>query len=262
MNKADVSIVIPCYNDGKYIRESVESVVKYSGDLKLEVIIVNDGSTDDNTLSELNNIKQEYKVVLLNQPNKRMSAARNFGIQYSKAPFIVALDADDLLNADFIDPAYNILVKDETIGVVYGNCEYFGAKQGVQEMNFDKTAQWYKNTINITTLFRKKLWEDCRGFDEDMKDGYEDWELWINAMIRGWKFTKLDMTSFKYRIKNVSVNQVATSKHHDLLNYIHRKHIKAFLTSFIDLHRENNDIINNRKRLLNYLKNNILGRKN
>lgn len=262
MTTADISIIIPCYNDGVYLNDTISVLYQYKGKLHLEVIVVDDGSFDQYTINALKNLQNKYAFKLINQTNKRMSAARNAGINAATADLYIALDADDILNLEFIDKAHQVINSNMNIGVVYGNCEYFGEKTGVDKKNFDSISQLYLNGINITALVRKKAWEECGGFDEKMLEGYEDWEFWIHVLKFGWQFEKVDMVAFKYRIKKQSTNTRAIAKHEELLHYIQKKHIDLYNKQYINLNRAYNDLKNNRRLLFNYLLNNLLGKKN
>jgi glycosyltransferase involved in cell wall biosynthesis len=257
----DVALIIPCYNDGDFLTNAIESIDNYAGSLKLQIIVVNDGSTDKHTIDVLADLQKKYaSLVIINQENKKMSAARNAGIKAASASLFIPLDADDILNVEFIDKAFELINKDNTTGVVYGNCEYFGEKSGVDVKNFNEYSQFYVNGINITTLVRKAVWEQCGGFDEQMTEGYEDWEFWIHAMKQNWKFEKVDIVAFKYRIKKQSTNVDAINKHQQLLRYIQTKHLDLFNKKYISLNRQLHDIKNNRKKLIHYLIRNLFGK--
>ena len=89
-----LSIIIPCYNVEKYIEECLESVCN-DLDADIEVICVNDGSTDG-TLDILEQWKQkDARVIVINQENKGVSVARNQGLHIAKGKFIYFLDSDD-----------------------------------------------------------------------------------------------------------------------------------------------------------------------
>ena len=88
-----ISVVIPCYNDGKYLPETLGHLAKQTF-RDFEIIIVNDGSTDPETLSILKNLESENTRVL-HKENGRMSSARNHGVKHARGEYIAALDADD-----------------------------------------------------------------------------------------------------------------------------------------------------------------------
>ena len=89
-----ISVIIPCYNDGKYLPETINQL-KLQTLPANEIIIVNDGSTDAATIEVLTQIEKDPLIQVLHKENGRMSAARNFGVAHAKGDIIVALDADD-----------------------------------------------------------------------------------------------------------------------------------------------------------------------
>lgn len=94
-----ISIIIPCYNVEKYIKECLDSILMQ--ELKeFEIICINDGSTD-NTLEILNSYKEKYSnIKIINQSNKGLSTARNVGMKYAEGKYIYFVDADDFLSND------------------------------------------------------------------------------------------------------------------------------------------------------------------
>ena len=111
-----VSVIIPLYNAEKYIAESIESVIKqtYSN---IELIIVNDGSTDKSLEVAIKNERENIKI--FNQPNRGASAARNFGFKQSKGEFIKFFDADDLMNPIMIEAQINLAI-DNPYSIISG----------------------------------------------------------------------------------------------------------------------------------------------
>src|SRR5688572_29332233 len=100
-----VSIVIPCFNYGRYLTEAIESALKQTYS-PLEVIIVDDGSTDD---TESVARGYEPEVVYLSRPNGGISNARNFGAAVAKGEYLVYLDADDKLDAEFVAKCVEVI---------------------------------------------------------------------------------------------------------------------------------------------------------
>ena len=94
-----VSIVVPVYNAEKYIRECIDSIInqKYQN---IELILVNDGSTD-NSYDIINGFN-DNRIIIINQENQGVSTARNIGIEAAKGDYFCFVDADDLLETDFI----------------------------------------------------------------------------------------------------------------------------------------------------------------
>src|SRR5580700_2690381 len=117
-----VSVVTPCFNHGEFLPETVASVIKIKRD-DIELIVVDDGSTDERTQQEINGlIVQGIKVI--RQENRGVAAARNAGILASGGRYILPLDADNNLRSSYIEHGIRILDADPQVGIVYGDAEY------------------------------------------------------------------------------------------------------------------------------------------
>ena len=124
-----ISVIIPCYNDGKYLPETI-SKLKLQTLPANEIIIVNDGSTDAATIEILKAFEKDPQIQVLHKENGRMSAARNFGVAHAKGDFIVALDADDFFDPSFFQKGMDVLNNEPSTGVVTSYIRYFGNRKG------------------------------------------------------------------------------------------------------------------------------------
>lgn len=220
-----VSIIIPCYNQAQYLPETVQSVLD-STFQNLEIIIVNDGSTD-NTEEIAQLLTEQYpKVQYLSLKNSGPSVARNRGINKSSGTFILPLDADDLISKDYIEQATQVLTERPEVKVVYCEAEKFGSKEGpwrLKPFSLDRLAK--DNMIFVSAFYRKSDWEACGGYDEDFIWGREDWEFWINMLKNGGQVVKLPITGFYYRINpNSRRKKMTNERKKNLIAYINRKH--------------------------------------
>jgi glycosyltransferase involved in cell wall biosynthesis len=230
-----VSIITPCYNDGRYLADAVGSVEKCDATL-YELIIVDDGSTDPHTQSVLGDLERRgYRVV--RQCNQGLGAARNAGISRAAGDYILPLDADNKIRPEYLTLALEILEADPSAGVVYGYAELFGEKSGVwAPPEFDAAAMWHANFIDACAVFRKKVWEDAGGYETALAvPGWEDWDFWLSAAGRGWGFRRLERVVFDYRVRGDSMIARYRSKHvpAEVTDYIARKH-SAFLKRTFD----------------------------
>ena len=144
-----VSIIIPCYNHGHYLNEAIKSVEQSTEKSIYEIIIINDGSTDEHTLNVLTSLEHNGYFIL-HQENLGLAAARNAGINKSKSNYIITLDADDRIRPPYFDKGINILDKQKEIGVVYGQSAYFGVKNGIHKpgnFHLKKQENFPKNKI-------------------------------------------------------------------------------------------------------------------
>jgi glycosyltransferase involved in cell wall biosynthesis len=217
---ADVSIIIPCYNDGHFLRETIASVEFARTSRLRDVIIVDDGSTELATLEVLLDLRKAgYSVI--RQPNRGTGAARNTGIRSAGGQYILPVDSDNRIRKVYLTRAIELLDADSAVGVVYGDAEYFGEKTGrwnVAEFNLFQLV--LKNFIDNCAVFRKSVWEEIGGYDEHIPFmGWEDWDLWLRAALRGWRFVHLREVAFDYRVRTGS--QLSGADKHASENYRH-----------------------------------------
>lgn len=225
MKNSLVSVVVPCYNHGKFLEESIRSVQESTWPY-IEIIIVNDGS-DDNSEEVAKELVNRYKnVSYLYQQNAGPSVARNNGILAAKGEIILPLDADDLISSQYIEAAVREFDNDPELKVVYCEAEKFGAKSGkweLDEFSLEKLA--CKNMIFVSALFKKSDWKKAGGFSEEMTWGFEDWEFWISLLKTGGKVKKLPLTGFYYRIsQNSRRKRVDNTGRKKTVDFINKKH--------------------------------------
>ena len=219
-----VSIVIPCYNHGVMLRESLASVEEVRNANLLEVIIVDDGSSEAQTTRILDEAtKAGYSVV--SQPNRGPGAARNTGIRLAKGEFILPLDSDNRLRDVYLDEGVSLLRRNPSVGVVYADAEFFGEKSGrwhVPDFNLLSLAR--TNFIDTCALYRKKLWEEVGGYDEQIVCwGVEDWDFWLRVASHGGSFVHLPKIGFDYRVRKNSMVVQARLRGAEGVNYIFGK---------------------------------------
>ncbi|MFY8021489.1 MAG: glycosyltransferase family 2 protein [Bacteroidia bacterium] len=224
-----VSVIIPCYNHGKYIREALAGVEKLPRDL-YEIIIVNDGSTDAYTIETLEKLQAEnYHII--HQENQGLGKTRNNGIKLAKGEFILPLDADNRINPQYIRKAIQLFDQYANISVVYSDPNYFGDKTGSSALpDFNLQKMMIGNYIDACALYRKSAWEDVGGYDENMPYmGIEDWEFWLHLAFKGHQFYHIKEALYDYRVAAVSMIKKDTAPHfQELKKYIEVKH-EAFL---------------------------------
>ena len=219
-----LSIVIPCFNDGQYLTEALACLDRIHG-TNYEVIVVDDGSTDPGTLGILRSLDRN-KFILIGQSHKGPAAARNRGIKAAKGKYILPLDADNMIKPEYIYKSLGIMEEDQDIDIVYADRQEFGmVERTVRVPDFDINKMISGGYIDTCAVFRKKVWEVCGGYDENMI-GWEDWEFWLSAYEEGFSFYHIDEPLFLYRIKENSVRTQFFSAENwtKTLSYIYSKH--------------------------------------
>jgi GT2 family glycosyltransferase/glycosyltransferase involved in cell wall biosynthesis len=220
-----LSVIIPCHDDGDYLIDSVASVERHAPEA--ELVVVDDGSTQPRTLEVLAALREAGHRVI-EQPHSGLSAARNRGIAASAGDYFVPLDADNRLLPDFVAEAVALLDADPAAGVVYGDRREFGARSGdVAVPELDLPRMLWSNYIDACAVVRRAVWSDCNGYDVAFTD-WEDWDFWLGAAERGWRFLHLPRPTFEYRIRPDSLHQ----------RFLRRTDYPSTLRRLYDKHRD------------------------
>lgn len=182
-----VSVVIPCYNHGKYVEEAIQSILSQTIQ-DIEIIVVNDGSTDQETSEILNSLRKPKTRLISLPQNMGLPAARNAGIREAQGKYICCLDADDKLQATYLEKAVTIMESNAGISFVGSWTQVFGSESRVwHAQEFDPDQILYSNQFNSLAVFRRTAWEEAGGFYEAMRDGFEDWEFWVRLTGYGYR---------------------------------------------------------------------------
>lgn len=161
------------------------------------VVVVDDGSRGEETVAALEALPDD--VELVRQENQGAAVARNTGLARAATPYALVLDADDVLAPDALRALREVLESDPQLGFAYGLMEQFGAMTGVLRFPpYDPYALLYRHTIGISALARAEVWAQTGGFDPAF-GAYEDWELWLNALARGWRGRQVPEVTLRYR---------------------------------------------------------------
>jgi glycosyltransferase involved in cell wall biosynthesis len=235
-----VSFIIPYYNAGNTIAETVESIVNQSYE-NYNIWIINDGSTDSYSIEKLKQFEGHSKINILHQENAGPSIARNNAIRRTEATYIVPLDADDKILPNILGNAIHILERANTIGVVYGNLNFFGERREIKEQQiFDIKKQLIWNQVAVCAVIRKAVFETAGYYDQYLsKPGLEDWEFWIRVYEAGWKFQKSDEIYFEVRVDEQSRTfQVANRNLEVIKDYVYKKHSNLLVREYNSLFYE------------------------
>ncbi len=264
MSNPKVSIIVPCYKQAHYLRDSLQSVLDQNFNA-WECIIVNDGSPDSTEEEAQKWCVNDNRFRYLKKPNGGLSSARNAGIAISRGEFILPLDADDLIHPEYLQKLLPVIENDPKIEVV--SCYSLFFKDTIDNVvNKRKPtgttidALLFENTMMATSLYRKKSWKRVGGYDESMKDGFEDWDFWISVLKEGAEFKIVPEFLFYYRKAQMSMltNTIA-NRLESVTKYIYKKHSEVYINKFdttmdyvfylIKKHRTSED---NLKRSLEY----------
>jgi len=217
----DVCVVIPCFNHGRFVREAVAScLAQESADVG--VLIVDDGSADGSTPAACDACAGD-RVLVVHQENRGLPAARNRGAAEAArawAPgYLVFLDADDYLRPAFVQRLRGAIeAGGEAVSHGYCQEELVELGTGIWRVpEWDPLLLLITNLHPVTALIRRDRFEAVGGFDESMRDGYEDWEFWIRISARGWRGARVREPLFVWRRHSHETMVMEAVKRHDEL---------------------------------------------
>lgn len=254
-----VSAIIPCYNSQATIGRAITSLLTQTVAID-QIIVINDGSTDE-SLQVVHDLQQKHSsIIVIDQENKGVCAARNAGIEQAKGTYLLTLDADDYFEDTFVEKALKKFEEDDDLGAVM--CGY------VRVVNGKKILPYIPPEITLESclinngalsclLFKKDAVVKAGLYHEAMKLGYEDWDLNIRILKLGYSYGVVREVLFNYTDTASSRNDHAESKDLELRMQLfdkyredYKQHGAYFFKEFIKenhrLRKENQRIKNSR----------------
>ena len=200
-----VSIVVPCFNDGHYLDDSIRSVFNQTM-TSFEVIVVDDGSTDPATIATIDALPWS-RTRVIRQANAGLSAARNTGMSAARGTYVVPLDADDVLEPQFLEKMVTSLERKPEAAFAACRARLFEDIDAVWiPRPYNPYQLLLSNSIIGCVLLRRDAYLAVGGYDEAMRHGNEDWELWIRLAKAGWGVVEVPEVLFRYRKHGISMS--------------------------------------------------------
>jgi glycosyltransferase involved in cell wall biosynthesis len=217
-------VIIPCYNQSHFLVEAVTSVINQTYK-NWEIIIVNDGSLDTTSTVAKNAIaaNPQHQIRLIEQANQGISMARNTGIAVANGEYIMPLDADDILAPNALICLLEICLKSKVPCIAFGSYQLFGGNENRTVPSYDLYSPHnikQSNMICTSSLYHKSVWNLVNGYKAEMKEGYEDWEFWVNCHKHSIPFLGTREIVLNYRRVHGSRNGKAQQYHHKLVAQI------------------------------------------
>ena len=224
-----LSVVIPYYNLGKTLPETIESI-KETEYKKYEIIIVNDGSTDQESIDVLKQYENDEKIRIINIKNKGLANARNVGAEAAKGEFVAFIDADDKIDKTFYTKAINILHQYDNVSYVYSWVQYFEGSTAVwPTFNIHIPYLLCANMLAAYSVIRKN---DFLNFGKNrikMEYGMEDYDGWVSLAEHGCLGVSIPEKLNLYRVRKDSMSRQFNKKMRIYLYQISRDgHEKIF----------------------------------
>ena len=262
MRQPLISVIIPCYNQAKYLPETLDSVLCQTYQ-NWECIIVNDGSEDASESVALSYCEKDKRFLYFYKENSGVCDTRNYAVAHSNGTFILPLDADDIIEASYLEKGIAVLESNDDVDVVYGRAVFFGAYNAEIILKpFAYSTLLLENVFYSTVLFRKSQFESVGGYNENMRNGWEDWELMISMLNEESKVVKLPEICFYYRIlPNSRERSISKEQKVELFLQIYENHKDVYDKYFPNpirfafLNRRLENRIKEQKAMIDSLKN-------
>lgn len=223
-----ISIVVPCFNSGKTLKRTIESIKKQTW-IDKEIILVNDGSNDKNTLEVLKSYKNDSLVKVVDQENKGLSSARNTGVLHSSGNYLFFLDSDDWINLSALEEFYIFFQNNKNSSYVFSDCSLEGGNKGIRKKVFNLFEQMFFNQIPYSIFIPKKIFVNNGFYDEKMLSGYEDWELNVRLASNKYYGKRLSKPLFHYNVSNSGMLISKSIKNHiNIWKYIKDKNSEYY----------------------------------
>src|SRR5664280_2214063 len=224
-----VSVIIPCYGQAEFLGEAVASVVAQTW-TDWEIVIVDDGSTDDTpqTAQELVEQHPNHRIRLLSQPNQGVSVARNNGIAMSAGRYILPLDADDTIQPLMLERTVALLEADRSVSIAYTDSQEIGATSSVLHAGpWERVSMCVGNRIPYCSLYRRGVWAVTGGYDPEQRL-WEDYDFLLGCLERGVQGERIAEPLFLYRARPGTRSGAAEPHRVQLRRELARKHAALF----------------------------------
>jgi len=202
---------MPAYNSSKYIIESIESVLQQTFS-EWELLIVNDGSTDNTVEIVQRFVDLDQRIKLFSKPNGGIASSRNYGFSCAKGDFIAYLDHDDLWTSDKLALQMEAFSLRNEVDVIFGNGIVFYSNATQESYRYDTLTGYYPhkalylkqvraNYIPIlSVIVRRKVLENIGPWDEgEIYQGCDDYDYWFRMARANANFLGLESPLFQYR---------------------------------------------------------------
>ncbi len=243
---ARVTVVVPCYNDGGLVREAIESIQESE---PVDVIVVDDGSRDSDTLRVLETLAADGTCVLHHERNRGPGRARNTGLENARSEYVFPLDADDLAVPGALSAMADLLDANPTAAVCFGDYLEFGRHNLVRAVppRLDAYRLAFVNEYPVASLFRRSVLLEIGGWRWNGPPGYEDWDLWLTLIEKGHTGVHLGAGALTYRrrLHGERLLTIAKRDHRAMYRQIRSNHPEVF--GEIRRHRQASDLSLQRK---------------
>jgi len=227
--RAEISVIIPCFNYGGFLKESLSSVSAQTLN-PIETLIIDDGSNDPETLRILSEIS-DPGVSVIRQENRGLPGARNTGLRHAMGDYVYFLDADDILFPFCLEKLAEMLNSNPDAIAACSGVQILGGRQNGMTWlpSYDPYLILVRNLWAAGMMLRKRaLEEESLWYDESMRQGYEDWEFNIRLTRSGHQIEVIPQALYSYRVHARSMLAGSRTQHAAIISHIRDKHRDAY----------------------------------
>lgn len=245
-DKARIAVIIPCYDDGNLVVGAAASVRERE---PIELVVVDDGSTDTRTLAALDRLESDGVRVIRHEQNRGVAVARTTGLRGIMATYVFPLDADDEAVPGALGLMADRLDDEKDAAACFGDYYEFGKLELIRAVpsELDPYRVAYTNEYPVSALFRRTVLEAVDGWRP--VQGYEDWQLWMTLAERGSRAVHLGPGQVTYRRRLHGERMLTKDRriHSQLYDRLRADHPQLFRE--LPAHRRRSDLSKIRKAL-------------
>lgn len=242
MTGARVTVLMPCYNDARFVEEAVASVREAE---RVEILVVDDASRDAATLAALERLEGQGVRVLRHERNRGAAAARNTGLAEVDTPFLFTLDSDDIAMEGALARLADRLEASDRPAVSFGDYLEIGGRAEIRHMpaRLDAFRIAYINEYPTSAMFRTDVLKGLGGWVErDRLQGYEDWNLWMALAERGHRGVHVGRGVIVWGYRQHEGRQLAQARRRHTIVYDQLRDAHPDLFASLGRHRRESDL--------------------
>jgi glycosyltransferase involved in cell wall biosynthesis len=219
-----VAVIVPCFNDGATLPETLAS---FEGQEPHELVVVDDGSNEPETLRVLAELESSG-VRVVHRENGGLSAARMTGVDATESPYVLPLDADDELLPGALAALADALDASPQAALAWGDIDVWGELEArlAVARSLDPWLLTYLNDVPVASLLRRSALLEAGGWA--MGSGYEDWDLWLALAERGFTGVHVPRPTLRYRRRSGRMLDDCTPRHGELYAKLRSRHPELF----------------------------------
>jgi glycogen synthase len=240
-----LSVIVPYYNLGEYVQETLNSILATAYTPR-EVVIVNDGSTDLQSIAVLADIERHHAAVVrvVHTRNQGLASARNIGAEAAHGEFLAFVDADDLVEPDFFSRAVDVLQQYANVDVVYSWLRYFGENSDLwPTWNMEAPYLLGHNMAAILAVLRRSTFLSTARHKPHFEYNFEDFETWVTLLEAGGVGVSLPYPLARYRVRPGSLFRSANREQflflHDEVSRYHPESYRNWGVELFNLQNAN-----------------------